>query len=164
MRWHICHDHKQIGKACDDACARSKQQIWHVGIILASWKWRFRAPPTVLCRLSLELFFNIRGEGSFLHCKHLFLYNYPLIFIFSPLVGDRLMKKRFQISTYISKMVIVVWNMREVFVIPSVPNKTHVLILVDSHPYIHNLYLNKMTHTIFQISGKLDCEDQFDSL
>ena len=92
------------------------------------WKWCLRAPPRVWCWLILGVFFNSRDERVFLQCGPLLLYNFPQIFIISPLSRDKSLKNRLQSPTFISQMVIDVWNIGEVFLTDHVPNKTHVLL------------------------------------
>ena len=144
MRWHIFHYHKQIGKICGDACAWSKQQVWHLGLRLPGWKWHFRAPTMVWCWLIFGFLFNNIGEGSLLHYKHSFLYSWPQIFTISPLLGVRSLKNRLQSSTCIRKMVTYVWNMRAFFLTDHVSNKTHVFIWPYPPPSLQNLLLNLM--------------------
>ena len=134
----------------------------YLGFDSLDWKRRLRAPAMVWCWFSLELFLNRRYEGFFLHFKHLFLYSFSLIFSILPLSGARFLKNRLQSSTCIPQMVIVVFNIIEIFVIDHVPDKTNVFIWPYSLPSLWNMLLNLMTKTSLRIYGKMFSKDPFD--
>ena len=130
--------------------------------VASGWKWCARAPPRVWCWLRLGLFFNSRDERVFLQCKPLLLYNFPQIFIISPLSRDKSLKNRLQSPTFIPQMVIDVWNIGYCFLTDHVPDKTHVLLWLYSPPYPQKLLLKLMTMAWFWNYGKIPCEDGYD--
>ena len=133
--------------------------IWHPGLRLASWKWRFGAVPMVWCWLIFGFLFNNRGEGSFPHWKHLFFYSCPRISIILTLLGDKLLRDRLQSLSFIPQW----WWMCEIWKIflqlTMFLKKTHVFIWPNSPQTHQNLLLKLMTQERLQNYEKVNSED-----